>query len=102
MTQGAQGTPTSNQVEMAIVKVEKAATKEVHEAKKLAKQMTIVKVSSTKKLPRTSKDEREKTSKPLNPESGEGGASTEKKFSKGTSKDNAQVVRQLGSTFNFS
>lgn len=95
-------TPTLDQVEMAIVKVEKADVKEVHKAKKLAKQMIVVEVSSTKKLPRTSKDEKEKTSKPLNPESGEGEASTKKESSKGgTSKDNTQVVKQLGSTFNF-
>jgi hypothetical protein len=47
-------TPTLDQVEMAIVKMEKATTaKEASEAKNLVKQTAIVKISSTKKLPRT-------------------------------------------------
>jgi hypothetical protein len=55
----------------------------------LAKQMAKAKLGSTKKLPKTWKDEKEKTFKPLNPESGEGGASTKKESSKGeASKDN--------------
>jgi hypothetical protein len=56
---------------MAIVKVEKAAAKEAHKAKKLVKQKAVVGVSSTKKLPRTLKGEREETSGPFNPESEE-------------------------------
>jgi hypothetical protein len=59
----------------------------------------MAKLGSTKKIPKTPKGEREETSKPLNPESGERGALMEKEFSKGkTSKDNVQVVEQFGST----
>jgi hypothetical protein len=49
-----------DQVEMAIIKVEKATANKVDEAKKLAEQMAVVEVSSTKKLPRTPKGERER------------------------------------------
>ncbi|CAK9269771.1 unnamed protein product [Sphagnum jensenii] len=100
--------PMLDQVEMAIVKVEKATANKVDEAKKLAEQMAVVEVSSTKKLPRTPKGEREKSFGPLNPESGQGRALMEKESSKGEAskgeayKDNAQVVKQLGSTFDSS
>jgi hypothetical protein len=43
----------------------------------------MAKLGSTKKLPKTPKGEREETFKPLNPESGERRALTEKVFSKG-------------------
>jgi hypothetical protein len=76
---------------MAIVKVEKAVAKEAHEAKKLVKQKAAIEISSTKKLPRTPKREREETFGPFNPES-EGGESTKKESSKGeASKHNAQA-----------
>ncbi|CAK9219542.1 unnamed protein product [Sphagnum troendelagicum] len=98
--------PMPDQVEMAIVKVEKATANKVDEAKKLAEQMAVVEVSSTKKLSRTPKGEREKGFGPLNPESGEGRAFMEKDSSKGKPprayKDNAQVVKELGSTFDSS
>ncbi|KAH8966139.1 hypothetical protein BDL97_03G008100 [Sphagnum fallax] len=95
--------PMPDQVEMAIIKVEKATANKVDEAKKLAEQMAVVEVSSTKKLPRTPKGEREKSFGPLNPENGEGRALIEKESSKGEAyKDNAQVVKQLGSTFDSS
>jgi hypothetical protein len=72
---------------MAMVKREKA--KEACKAKKLAKQMAMDKLGFAKKLPKTPKGEKEKTFKPLNPESGEGGASRKKESSKGeASKDN--------------
>jgi hypothetical protein len=72
---------------MAMVKKKKAM--EAHEAKKLAKQMAKAKLGFAKKLPKTQKGEMEKTFKPLNPESGEGGTSTKKESSKGeASKDN--------------
>ncbi len=83
--------------EMAVVKAEKAIMKEVC----LAKQTTTTKLSFAKKLPKTPKGEKEKTSRPFNPKSGEGGASTKKEASKGkSSKDNIQVVEQFGSTSN--
>ncbi len=83
--------------EMAVVKAEKAIAKEV----RLAKQATTTELSSAKKLLKTPKGEREETSRPLNPKSGEGGASTKKEASKGkSSKDNIQVVEQFGSTSN--
>ncbi len=76
-------------VEMAMVKTEKVATKEACKAKKFAKQMAMAKLGSTKKLPKTSKGEKEKTFKPLNLERGEGRTSMEKESSKGeASKDN--------------
>jgi hypothetical protein len=85
--------PTPDKVEMVVVKAEKVAAKEAHKVKKLAKQTVAIKVSSTKKLLRTLKGEKEKTFGPLNPKS-EGGASTKNESSKGeTSKDNAQVVK---------
>ncbi len=91
---------------MVVVKVEKATAKEVHKVKKLAKQATMVELSFAKKLSKTLKGEREenfKPFKPFNPKSKDGGASIEKEFSKGeASKDNIQVVEQLGSTSNFS
>ncbi|CAM6019887.1 unnamed protein product [Sphagnum balticum] len=88
---------------MAVVKVEKAATKEAHKAKKLAKLVAMAKLGFVKKLPKTSKGEREETSRPLNLGSGEKGASTRKECSKGeASKDSVQVVEQLWSTFGSS
>jgi hypothetical protein len=72
-----------------MVKVEKATTKEVCKAKKLAKLVAVAKLGFVKKLPKTLKGEREKTYSPLNLESGEKGASTRKECSKGeASKDN--------------
>ncbi|CAK9228338.1 unnamed protein product [Sphagnum troendelagicum] len=80
-------------VEMAVVKVEKAITKEACEVKKLAKQVTTTELGSTKKLSKTPKGEKEETDEPLNPESGERGASMEKESSKGEAfKDNVEVV----------
>jgi hypothetical protein len=74
---------------MAVVKVEKAATREAHEAKKLAKLVVVGKLSSVNKLPKAPKGEREDTSRPFNLESGEKGPSTRKECSKGeASKDN--------------
>jgi hypothetical protein len=81
---------------MAMVKAEKAITKEVHEAKKLAKLGAMAELSSTKKLPKTPKGNKEKTFGPLNPESGEKEASIRKESSKTeASKDTIQVVEQL-------
>jgi hypothetical protein len=78
---------------MAVVKAEKAITKEACEAKKLAKQVTTAELGSTNKLSKTPKGEREETSGPFNPKSGGGGASVEKESSKGeASKDNVEVV----------
>ncbi len=80
----------------------KVATKEACEAKKLAKLVAMTKLSSTKKLPKMSKGEREEASRPLNRESGEGGASIGKEYSKReASKDNVQVVEQLWSFLTF-
>jgi hypothetical protein len=88
---------------MVVVKVKKAATKEAHKTKKLAKLVAMAELSSVKKLPRTPKGEREKTSRPFNLESGEKGASTRKECSKGeASKDSVRVVEQLRSTFGSS
>jgi len=90
-------------VKMVVVRVEKATAKEVHKAKKLAKQATMAELSFAKKLSKTLKGEREETFKPFNPKSKEGGASIEKESSKGeASKDDIQVVEQLGFTSNFS
>jgi hypothetical protein len=84
---------------MVVVKAEKATTKKAHKVKKLAKQVATVELGFTTKLSKTLKGEREETSRPLNPKSGEGGASTEKEYSKGeASKDNIQMVEQLRST----
>jgi hypothetical protein len=84
--------------EIAVVKAKKAIAKEV----RLAKQVTTTELNFDKKLPKTPKGKREKTSRPFNPKNGEGGASTKKEASKGkASKDNIQVVEQLGSTSNF-
>lgn len=81
---------------MAMVKAEKAITKEAHEAKKLAKLGAMAELSSTKKLPKTPKGNKEKTFGPLNPESEEKGASIGKESSKTeASKDTIQVVEQL-------
>jgi hypothetical protein len=88
---------------MAMVKVEKATTREAHKAKKLAKLVVMAELGFVKMLPMTPKDEREETSRPFTLESGEKGASTRKECSKGeASKDNVQVVEQLRSTFNSS
>jgi hypothetical protein len=58
--------------------------------------MTVAEWGSTKKLPKTPKGEREEASKPLNPKSGEGGASIRKESSKKeASKDSVQVVEQF-------
>jgi hypothetical protein len=88
-------------VKLVVVKVEKATTKEVHEAKKLAKLTKIAKLSSAKKLPKTLVDKREETFGCLNLESGEGGAYTRKESSKGEAfKDIVQVVEQFQSCSN--
>jgi hypothetical protein len=84
---------------MVVVRVEEAVAKKAHKSKKLAKQVAIVELSFTTKLSKILKGEREETFRPLNPKSREGGASMEKESSKGeVSKDNIQVVEQLGST----
>ncbi|CAK9195289.1 unnamed protein product [Sphagnum troendelagicum] len=83
-------------VKMAMVKAKKAITKEAHEAKKLAKLEAMAELSSTKKLPKTLKGNKEKTFGPLNPKSGEKGASIVKESSKReAAKDTIQVVEQL-------
>jgi hypothetical protein len=58
---------------MAMVKVKKANTNEVHEAKKVAK-LVAVELGSAKKLPKKPKSKREKTSGPPNLGSADGGA----------------------------
>ncbi len=58
---------------MAMVEAKKATTREVLEAKKLAKLATVAKLGSAKKLPRMLKGERKETSRPLNLESEENG-----------------------------
>jgi hypothetical protein len=71
-----------------MVKAKKATTNEARKAKKVAK-LVATKLGFAKKLPKKLKGEREKTSKPLNLGSADGGASTKKESSKGTtSKDN--------------
>ncbi|CAM6017862.1 unnamed protein product [Sphagnum balticum] len=88
---------------MVVVRVEKVAAKKAHKAKKLAKQVATVELTFTTKFSKISKGEREETFRPLNPKSGEEGASMEKESSKGeASKDNIQVVEQFGSTSDFS
>jgi hypothetical protein len=62
---------------MAMVKENKVVTRKAHKAKNLAKLVAMVELGSTMKLPRTPKGEKEKTSEPLNLESGEKGASKE-------------------------
>jgi len=85
LNQGGNGNGQKSKVEM--VKREKA--KDACKAKKLANQMAMAKLGYAKKLPKTPKGEKEKTIKPFNPESGEGGASTKKESSKGEAfKDN--------------
>jgi hypothetical protein len=66
-------------VEMATVNTKKAATKEAHETKKIAK-LVMVELGSTKKLPKTPKGKREETFGPLNPRSAEEGHQTKKEF----------------------
>jgi hypothetical protein len=84
---------------MVVVRAEKVAAKKAHKAKKLAKQVAAMELGFITKLSKTSKREREETSRPFNPKSKEEGASMEKESSKGeASKDNIQVVEQLGST----
>ncbi len=69
----------------------------------MAKHAATTKLGFAKKLPKTPKGEREETFGPLNLESREGRASTEKEASKKkASKDNIQVVKQLRSASNFS
>ncbi len=82
-----------------MVKAEKATARKVYKVKNLAKLVSMVELGSTKKLPKMPKGEREETSKPLNLESGQKGASTEKECSTWeSSKDSVQVVEQLWST----
>ncbi len=77
-------------------KAEKAIAKKAHKAKKLTELVTMAKLGSTKKIP---KGEREEIFGPFNPKSGERRALTKKESSKGeVSKNNVQVVEQLGST----
>jgi hypothetical protein len=68
-------------VKMVVVKAKKAITKEVHKAKKMANFATT-KLGSAKKLPKMPKGEKEKAFEPLNSKNMDGGASTEKEFSK--------------------
>lgn len=87
-------------VEMVVVKVKKATAKKTCKAKKLNKLAAVAKLGSAKKLSKTLKGEMEKASRPLNPESGEIGASTWKESCKReASKDNIQVVKQFWSSF---
>ncbi len=79
-----------------MVKAKKAITEEACKAKKLTKLVAVAELGSAKKLPKTPKGEREKASRPLNPKSGEKGASTWKEsYKREASKDNIQVVEQL-------
>lgn len=88
---------------MTMVKAKKATAKEACEAKKLTKLVAVDELGSAKKLPKTPKGEREEAYGPLNPKSGEGGASTRKESAKReASTDNIQVVEQFWSSFNSS
>lgn len=81
---------------MAVVKVEKATTKEAYKAKKLPKLMVAAKLSSAKKLPKTPKGENEETFGHFNLGNWEGWALIKKESSKEeTSKDIIQVMEQV-------
>jgi hypothetical protein len=90
-------------VEIVVVEAKKAAAKEVHKVKKLAKLVAAIERGSAKKLPKMPKGKRETNYGCLNPESGEGGASILRESSKGeASKDIIKMVEHLQSSFDSS